>query len=352
PPIQVHRKATMRDTALFFPFISIPEEQWTYQTLLYWDRLASIVPFDHMESPKQMTPFMRTLLREGLVDRLHPGQYIYEIEGFDSNFITLIESKLSRVRAIQQKFPQHKVFGKHRQAPIHAEKLGIVQNYLVSKGLAVRDTDDWYIVEAWAANLFMAYLASCLGALEEVNAAPVTNRVNIANLYANFTGDNISQEGSAHSSEARKMILNALLPYPNEPIKAADLFKFKEQHGHLLPAFRNRIEGHCITVAQHYVLEERMLLNENFINDSLDEIAYIESRMKPFWKKLTFSSITPIVGASISAAATQVDQNAALTGAVVTLSSTIIQAVSTIREDRRVTNAPLAYVARSRGGLA
>lgn len=340
----------MRDTALFFPFISVPEEQWTYHTLLYWDKLASIVPFDHVGNPEQMTPFMRVLLREGVVERLHPGQYLHEIEEFDSSFKVLIESKLGHIRAIQKQHPQHRVFGIHRQGRIHAEKLGLVQNYLVEKGLARRDIRDWYIVEEWVANLFMAYLASCLGALEDVDAAPVTNRVNIANLYANFTGNNISQESSQYSDEARKMVLNALLPYPDEPIKVSSLFKFKEQHGHLLPEFRNRVEGHCITVSKLENAEERMLLTQNFINDSLDEIKYIESKMKPFWKKLTFSSITPIIGAGISATAT--DEKFALTGAVVTLSSTIFQAVSSIREERRIKDAPFAYVARSRGKLA
>lgn len=118
----------------------------------------------------------------------------------------------------------------------------------------------------------------------------------------------------------------------------------------MLPKFRNHVEGHCITVSKFENSEERRLLNQNFINDSLDEIEYIESRMKPFWKKLTFSSITPIIGAVISA--TSADEKVALTGAAVTLSSTIVQAVSSISEERRIKDAPLAYVARSRGKLA
>ncbi|MEJ6078664.1 hypothetical protein MT391_08970 [Vibrio sp. 1-Bac 57] len=342
----------MRSNALFFPFISIPRKQWTYHTLLYWDKLASIVPIDHMAQPEKMTSFMRTLLREGLVENLHPGQYLYEIEAFDSSFKALIESKLQAVQAIQQRNPDHKIFGIHRKALIHAEKLGIVQNYFVEKGLAKKSHDEWYSIEAWAANLFMAYLASCLGSLTEVNAAPVTNSVQIANLYANYTGNNISQESSKRSEESRTMILKELLPYPDEPIKASTLVKFKEKHGQLLPEFRNRVEGHCINVSKLDSLEERILLTQNFIKDSLDEVSYIESKMKPFWKKLSFSAITPIIGAGLSASATQLDERVAFAGAAFTLSSTISQAVSSIREDRRVNNAPLAYVARSRGKLA
>lgn len=342
----------MRNNALFFPFISIPQKQWTYHTLLYWDKLASIVPIDHMTQSEKLTPFMRALLREGLVEHLQPGQYLYEIEAFDSNFKALIESKLQAVQTIQQRNPEHKVFGRHRKALIHAEKLGIVQNYLVEKGLAKKSHDSWYAIEAWAANLFMAYLASCLGSLTDVNAAPVTNSVQIANLYANYTGNNISQESSKRSEESRTMILKELLPYPDGPIKLSTLMKFKEKHGQLLPEFRDRVEGHCIIVSKLENLDERILLTNNFIKDSLDEVSYIESKMKPFWKKLSFSSITPIIGAGLSASATQLDERVAFTGAAITLSSTIFQAVSSIKEERRVSNAPLAYVARSRGNLA
>ena len=342
----------MRNNALFFPFISIPQEQWSFHTLLYWDKLTSIIPLDHVEQPKQMTPFMRVLLREGLVERMHPGEHLYKIEKFDSSFKQLIESKLNLVRSIQQQNPNHRFFSKNRQALIHAEKLGIVQNYLVEVGLAKKSHSGWYLMESWTANLFMAYLASCLGALIDVDAAPVTNRVQIANLYANYTGNKISYETEQRSKEAREMILSELLPYPDEPIKLSKLVKFKEKHGELLPEFRNRVEAHCINISKYENVEERMLLTRNFVKDALDEVSYIESAMKPFWKKLSFSSITPIIGAGLSASVAPVNEHVALAGAVVTLSSTISQAVSSIRDDQCLKNAPLAYVARSRGKLA
>ena len=40
-----------RSNALYFPSISIPENKWTIKTLLYWDKLAAIVPLNHIEEP-------------------------------------------------------------------------------------------------------------------------------------------------------------------------------------------------------------------------------------------------------------------------------------------------------------
>jgi hypothetical protein len=339
----------MRSNALFFPFISVPKERWTINTLLYWDKLASIVPFDHIDNPKQLTPFMRGLINEGLIEQLHPGQYIYEIERFDQCFINLISHRLKRIRKIQNK--KYAVSGLSPRVLIHAEKLGVVQCFLVEQGLAEISHGSWYSVERWAANLFMAYLASCLGSLSNVNAAPVTNQVSVANLFVNFTRDIKSRDHIKRKDSARDLILKALLPYPNQKVSMNELLKFKEKHGHLLPEFRSRVEAHCAQVSTLDDEEARVIITNNFIKDSHDEVSVIESAMKPFWKKLSFSSLTPIVGAGLSASATQVDQNLAITGAAVTLTGTISQAISSIRTDKRLIQAPLAYVVHAQSKI-
>ncbi|MCP4985662.1 MAG: hypothetical protein GY928_06200 [Colwellia sp.] len=335
----------MRNNALFFPFISVPKKGWTINTLLYWDKLASIVPFDHIDNPKQLTPFMRGLINEGLIEQLHPGQYIYEIEKFDECFINLISHRLRKIRKIQNtKYP---VRGLSPKALIHAEKLGVVQYFLVDQGLAEKSHGSWYSVERWAANLFMAYLASSLGSHSDVNAAPVTNQVSVANMFANFTQGIKSRDQLIRKDGARDLIIKALLPYPNQKVSMAELLKFKEMYGHLLPEFRNRVEAHCAQVSTLDDEEARVIITNNFVKDSLDEVSVIESAMKTFWKNISFSSLTPITGAALSVSAIQPDQTLAITGAAVTLTGAISQAISSIRTEKRLTQAPLAYVAHA-----
>lgn len=39
------------DKLLYFPYISIPNTEWTIHSLLYWDEVASIIPFEFMQDP-------------------------------------------------------------------------------------------------------------------------------------------------------------------------------------------------------------------------------------------------------------------------------------------------------------
>ena len=346
------RETSLRSNALFFPFISLPREQWTYHTLLYWDKLTSIVPLDHIDQPSQMTSFMRTLLSSGLVEQVHPGQHLHEIEGFNSTFESLISSKLERVRSTQIRNPQHRIFNPNKKSLIHGEKLGVVQEYLVDAGVATRSHGEWYSVESWAANLFMAYLASCLGALSDVNAAPVTNRMQFGYLYQNITATPIISSRANRRQIIREATLSELMPYPSEPISVASLIKFKEQHATLLPTFRDKIESHCINLSSIENPEEREVLFRNFVQEARLEAIEIEHTMKPFWRKLDFSSISPIIGAGFSASAIPFDERVALGGGLVTLAATISQAISGIRKEKRLENAPLAYVTHVRRGFA
>lgn len=75
----------MRNNALYFPYIDVPNDAWTVKALLYWDKLSSIVPMGHMETPDDMSDFMRELMTEGLVEPVFPGQFIHQIERFDES---------------------------------------------------------------------------------------------------------------------------------------------------------------------------------------------------------------------------------------------------------------------------
>ena len=88
----------MRDNALYFPYISVPNDRWTIKTLLYWDRLSSIVPMDHIDSPEQFSPFMHSLVQENLVEQVFPAHHLFEIPDFERCFIKLITGRFKILR--------------------------------------------------------------------------------------------------------------------------------------------------------------------------------------------------------------------------------------------------------------
>jgi len=49
------------ETALYFPYIRIPENAWFSQILLYWDRAATIVPREIQDDSGIVGRYMREL---------------------------------------------------------------------------------------------------------------------------------------------------------------------------------------------------------------------------------------------------------------------------------------------------
>jgi len=110
----------MRNNALYFPYISLPKEEWTIKTLLYWDKLSSIVPMDHIDAPEQLTPFMRKLVSNDLVDQVFPGPLLHKVESFEQSFIRFLKPKVEFYRS----HPLRPFSVAGRRNRVHVEKLG------------------------------------------------------------------------------------------------------------------------------------------------------------------------------------------------------------------------------------
>ncbi|MBW5807275.1 hypothetical protein FOZ70_21295 [Burkholderia sp. COPS] len=337
-------KNHMRANALYFPYITLPDNAWTVKSLLYWDKLSSIVPTDHMSRPEQMNEFMRTLLVEGLVEPVIPAEYIHCLPRFDESFITLIEHRLRWLGVRRQERP-----AQHALTRIHAEKLGEIPRFLVKAGLAKQVDWAWYDVESTTATMFMSYLAACLGAIPEVNATPVTNKMIFAmglRARSNTSARNL------HSQKAREVVLRHLLPTPRGSVPLDKLLRFKRRYGHLLPPLRTRIEAHCAFVATLQDADDRVGANEAFLLSCKSDIAEIEEAMRPSFGSITLGTLAPLWGAGLTLHATDTGNVTAYAGAALSLAGATYQAINSIRGGRALVNRPLAYVAHAQRVLA
>ncbi len=332
----------MRNNALYFPYIELPRDEWTTKALLYWDKLSSIVPLDHMHRPDQMSEHMRRLLGEGLVEPLSPGPFVRDIPKFDESFIGLVEN-----RFLRQSRAARRDVEPARTVLIHAEKLGRIPEFLVEAELARQVDWAWYEVEVVVANQFMSYLAMCLGAIPEVDATPVTDKALLASLLRPRTRQIAGH--ALHKHKAREVVLRSLLPTPTEPVDVDQLLQFKRRHGHLLPAFRTKVEAHCTRVAMLPDPEDRVEANEAFIQDCQQQIAEIEAAMRPNFGKIVWGSLVPLFGAGLSLHSADVGNQGAYAGSALSLSGAAYQAIASIHGHRiAVENCPLAYVAHAR----
>lgn len=331
----------MRSNALYFPYIDVPKDAWTFKALLYWDKLASIVPFDHMDHPEQMSDFMQELLAEGLVEPIFPSSFVHQIQRFDEIFIRFMEARMARTNQMRQATAPKKT-------RVHVEKLGEIPAFLVEAGLACQVDYAWYEIDTPVANLFMAYLASCLGAIPDVNATPVTDKALFASIFGRVSPLR-SSAGNVHRHKAREVALRSLLPVPNEPIALDKLLAFKRSHGHLLPALRTKIEAHCTQVSLVPNPEDRIDLNQAFVQECKGQVAEIEAAMRPHWSKITFGSIAPLFGAGFVWQATDASNIPAFAGSALCFAGSAYQAISSIRDNRvSQSTRPLAYIAHAR----
>src|SRR5687767_12820338 len=82
----------MRNNVLYFPYISVPSSTWFTRTLLYWDTVGSIVPYDYIVNPDMHDEYTRSLVQANLVTQVIPGEHLYRIPQFTESFIGYLES--------------------------------------------------------------------------------------------------------------------------------------------------------------------------------------------------------------------------------------------------------------------
>lgn len=321
----------MRNNALYFPYIEVPDETWTTRVLLYWDKLSSIVPMDHIDDPGLLSPHMRDLVHEGLVHQVSPAYYIYRFQGFEENFINYLERRRPRMR------PYH---GRARTR-IHIEKLGQLPNWLLARGLAEPADYPWYEVEYWVANAYMAYLASTLGSIDEIDSAPVTNDVGMSRFFGAF---------SSNSGIEREELLKELLPVPAEKVPLDSLIRFKEKYGHLLPRLREKIEFLSQELGAIKDSHERLARARSVAYEWNEQIREIEAAMEFSWKNIVSVNFLPLLGAGGAYYASDpAHQPLAAASAGLTLAGTAYQTITSLQENnRKINNMPLAYLAFAR----
>ncbi len=322
----------MRDNALYFPYISIPNSTWVMKTLLYWNRISSIVPIEYVDKPELHSEFMLNLLREGLVEQIFPQQHLYQVRGFEEEFINYISRKITHNRNSH----------KNKRFLVHIEKLGNLPSWLIERDLAEKVDYSWYAIEDWVAAPYMAYLANILGSIDEVNAAPVTDSQYLSNYYQ------VYEKGGRNSdlSESRDYILTQLLPYPDETISLDSLLRFKQDYGYLLPRLREKIEIYSSELSLIQDQEQRIARADTIISACKDDVAEIHEYMSISWNKVLLGSIVPLIGAGGAVYATSPSENAvAAAAAGFSFLAATYQAISSIPRDQRIGHKPLAYLA-------
>lgn len=323
----------MAANAIYFPHINVPADPWLLRMLLYWDRVSSIVPLDYLEDPAQFDSEMRDFVKEDLVTTLIPGLYLGGIPGFAEPFLQFAE-RWNRTHGFNRAPPP--------MVKIHAEKLADLTEPLVAKRLIhmVGKDDRWYYMPEPLANRFMAYLATALGRLPAINAAPVTDNT--------FTGQSLRV--TARNAK-RDAILEALFPMPAKsvPLRLDDLKRFKSDYGNLTVSFREKVERECVLLADGASNDEKHERIQALIEELEDELGLITEAMKGRWSKVVLGKVVPVLSPFAPLLDSDpVTQPATFAGAILAGSAALYQGNAMLAADDEFRRRPLAYVALAR----
>jgi len=264
--------AAMSDSALYFPYIEIPQRQSLWSVLLYWDTLGSIIP-EGIDS--DLGEWTRRLIDAELVTPIDPQRYI-GYRSYRNRFADGFAELLDRLP--DQWPPAPPVF-------IHVRKGDrIAWELLAERGLAqqARRTarhgfgQDWIAVEGRTGALYMAYLATYLAQIPDLDMEPITDQ----SRYFEAIGGPATFTTARTFDAMRASVLRDVLPAPLGDVDPWQLAKFKEAHRPLLLLFRRAVEQAVLRCAREPDQKLRLRLAREEVRELRDQADEVRRKLE------------------------------------------------------------------------
>lgn len=327
------------DTALYFPYIRVPQTTWFTRVLLYWDNAASIIPARIRDDQRERDDYTSELMRAGLLRPVMPERNLdFQFEAFSSGFLSALDSQPTRgdLDTIQKQL-------------IHEEKMSSeVYRQLESRGLAQRLPDGygWWLVESRTAALYMAYLTGAIcGANRDF--FPVTDSTETMTF--------LQPIGSAASSRLQSLryeVLTQALPAPSRPVSVRELQEFKDSWGDDLRRLRRHLSGELARIAAIDDPDIRDATKDGVFQEIEDQVARLREQMsRRGWPRIVFVGLAGAVGAAAATADAFITPGSALIhgleigSTIAAMSPALAQAVDTFHYRRFDADSPFVYAA-------
>jgi len=290
------------ENLLYYPHINIPKTAWTARTLLYYDRVGTIVPQSYFYEPENFDRFMREMVRNELVEPINPLDALDNPWQVAEPFLNYLNSERFKLEKRREGFREGGFGRIHRDKlafngpRIHVDKFdGEIFYQLEQAGLAVRLDHPWFLVERKTANELMTFLAAVIGG--KLRYRPTTDE--IKRRYKVIREKKDDYQTFVSQSNKRECILNELIPLPEE-IDTEKLRKFKDKRRQLLKAFKNKVEL--------VVLNPTMNEDSPLFSEAIDELKIRKEELSAKMNEskvgeIFFGTVCGIVGAFAGLAA-------------------------------------------------
>jgi hypothetical protein len=327
------------DTALYFPYIRVPQSTWFTRVLLYWDNAASIIPASIYDDQQERGDYTSELMRAGLLRAVTPERNLdFQFEAFSSGFLSLLEAHpiLDSLDTTQKQL-------------IHEEKMSSeVYRQLETRGLAQRLPDGygWWLVESRTAALYMAYLTGTICGADR-NLFPVTDSAEIMAF--------LQPIGSAAASRLQSLryeVLTQALPAPSRPVSVRELQEFKDSWGDDLRRLRRHLSGELARIAAIDDPDIRDATKDSLFQDIEDQVARLREQMsRRGWPRIVFVGLAGVVGAAAATANAFITPASALIhgleigSTIAAMGPALAQAADTVHHRHFDADSPFVYAA-------
>jgi len=278
------------ETALYFPRIQVPRAPWFTHVLLYWDKAASIIPYN-LDSV-ELDDYMQELLKSNLITRVNPNkvQSLNSEEGYDEQFIELLESS-----------PLPKSHPPYRWSKIHQEKAS-PQLFQHMRGLGLAKDPDhwWWWVEERTAALYMLYLVGSI-----CRCTPGVFPVTDTRLSLNALAEPLDDGKSSRLQSLKLTAILGALPVPSEPVPPLELAAFKRKHEDQLRNLHNYLNEKLGDLAKIDNEQMRKDAAAGVVAEIHDDVQVLHEQMsKQQWPKIIRAGVAGVIigGLAVGAA--------------------------------------------------
>jgi hypothetical protein len=259
---QDHNLERPTETALYFPYMSVPQSAWFTQVLLYWDRVGVIVPDGR--------------------DVIH-DPYTEELREFDMlEYLSPQATVLAGDKDLREPFLE--LLGRMTPTPAHLRTYTNIHIDKMSRGIFVEleqrqlaqrsaKGEQWWSIETATAQQYMSYLASAMSgarpgtlpvtdqeeALALLSAGPVDTRTSIARL--------------------RHTTITRALPTPAASIPAREIAEFKEANREQLRRCRTYLDAKLADLALVADPDVREVRGDLVLQEIGDEVELLAEQM-------------------------------------------------------------------------
>jgi hypothetical protein len=258
---------------LFFPSISLPDDVWTYKSLLYYDSIHVIAPESH-NAENQYNDLTKKLMDKGIVKTINPWDYLTSIQAYENALIHYIEQNVNFKLNAQSNFNLGKLVRIHRDK-FHNNLF----EHLERNSLAKEITGSrWIEMEENIALLILTFLATVISeekqlelATDDIKNIQIINRESISNI------DSINLK----EHETRMNILTGIMPYTID--KDIDkILSFKKRNGSALSDFRDLIDNRVVNPSNS---------NDKYLKATISELKQQAEKIETQLKKENFAKI-------------------------------------------------------------